>query len=105
MDPAQILGNSGSIARRLPGYEHRPQQLTMASDVAEALAQKRHLIVEAGDGGRQEFCLSGSGHTPRHVGRIAAGSAETRRDLDPYDQPAGTIDEQGPALAEQRDPP
>ena len=55
MNPEDILGPHGSIARRLPNYEHRPQQLQMAAAVADALAKKQHLIVEAGTGVGKSF--------------------------------------------------
>jgi len=44
------LGPDGPIARRLSGYEYRPQQLQMAEAVARAFESSRHLIVEAGTG-------------------------------------------------------
>ncbi len=50
-----ILGADGSIARRLSGYEARPQQLEMAEAVATAIAGKRHLMVEAGTGVGKSF--------------------------------------------------
>jgi ATP-dependent DNA helicase DinG len=50
-----ILGPDGSIARRLPGYESRPQQLRMAEAVADAIAGQRHLMVEAGTGVGKSF--------------------------------------------------
>ncbi len=52
---ADILGPSGSIARRLSNYEDRPQQLEMAEAVAAAIAARRHLIVEAGTGVGKSF--------------------------------------------------
>lgn len=52
---ADILGPEGSIARRLPHYELRPQQLEMADAVAKAIAAKRHLCVEAGTGVGKSF--------------------------------------------------
>ena len=55
MDPAEILGPDGSIARRLPSYEHRQQQLEMATSVADALRSRKHLIVEAGTGVGKSF--------------------------------------------------
>lgn len=55
LTPREILGPHGSIARRLPNYEHRPQQLDMADAVAEALERRRHLIVEAGTGVGKSF--------------------------------------------------
>ena len=40
----------GVLARCHPNYEYRPGQLEMAEAVEAALADKRHLIVEAGTG-------------------------------------------------------
>lgn len=52
----QILGPTGAIARRLgEEYEHRPQQLQMAEAVERALAEGRHLLVEAGTGVGKSF--------------------------------------------------
>jgi ATP-dependent DNA helicase DinG len=51
-----ILGPQGSIARRLGDkYEHRPQQLEMASAVERAFGQGHHLLVEAGTGVGKSF--------------------------------------------------
>ena len=50
-----ILGPEGRIAARLQNYEHRMQQLEMADAVATALADKRHLVVEAGTGVGKSF--------------------------------------------------
>ena len=55
MKPIEILGNAGSIARRLERYEERPQQLQMANAVQQAILQKQHLIVEAGTGVGKSF--------------------------------------------------
>ena len=52
---ADILGPSGRIAARLKHYESRPEQLAMAEAVAEAIARKRHLLVEAGTGVGKSF--------------------------------------------------
>ncbi|MFN5288362.1 MAG: helicase, partial [Planctomyces sp.] len=52
---ASVLGTSGSIARRLPGYEPRPEQLAMAQAVEQAIATKKHLIAEAGTGVGKSF--------------------------------------------------
>ncbi len=43
------------IARALPSYEPRPQQLAMAEAVARAIADRRHLLVEAGTGVGKSF--------------------------------------------------
>jgi len=45
-----ILGPAGALARALPGYEHRHDQLAMAHEVANALEARRYLVVEAGTG-------------------------------------------------------
>jgi ATP-dependent DNA helicase DinG len=55
MSIASILGPQGSIASRLAHYESRPQQLEMAQSVAEAIADGRHLMVEAGTGVGKSF--------------------------------------------------
>ena len=52
---AEILAPGGRIAARLPGYEHRPQQLEMAAAVERAIARREHLIVEAGTGVGKSF--------------------------------------------------
>ncbi|MCX8052592.1 MAG: DEAD/DEAH box helicase family protein [Armatimonadetes bacterium] len=46
----KLLGPEGRFASLCPEYEHRPEQLEMAKAVAEALVDKRHLVVEAGTG-------------------------------------------------------
>lgn len=51
----KILRPGGLIAQHLTGYEHRPQQLTMAEAVVSALSQEEHLIVEAGTGVGKSF--------------------------------------------------
>jgi ATP-dependent DNA helicase DinG len=55
LDVASILGPSGLIARRLPSYESRPQQLQMAQAVWQALKDKQHLVAEAGTGVGKSF--------------------------------------------------
>src|SRR5947209_291081 len=55
MSSASILGPDGLIASRLPRYESRPQQLEMARAVEEAIADGRHLMVEAGTGVGKSF--------------------------------------------------
>jgi ATP-dependent DNA helicase DinG len=55
MSLASILGPDGTVARRLNNYEPRPQQLQMADSVAAAIADKRHLMVEAGTGVGKSF--------------------------------------------------
>jgi ATP-dependent DNA helicase DinG len=55
MTIASILGSGGAIAERLSNYEARPQQLDMAEAVAGAIADQRHLTVEAGTGVGKSF--------------------------------------------------
>ncbi|HEX9102195.1 MAG TPA: DEAD/DEAH box helicase, partial [Polyangia bacterium] len=45
-----ILGPGGALASAIAGYESRPSQLQMAERVADALARRRPLLVEAGTG-------------------------------------------------------
>jgi ATP-dependent DNA helicase DinG len=52
---AEILGPDGRIAARLAHYERRPEQLAMAEAVAQAIADKHHLIAEAGTGVGKSF--------------------------------------------------
>lgn len=54
-DPIPILGPNGAVARRLPSYESRPEQLQMAKAVARAIDEKHHLMVEAGTGVGKSF--------------------------------------------------
>ena len=55
LDPASILGPGGAVARRLPAYELRDQQLQMAEAVARAIERPGHVIVEAGTGVGKSF--------------------------------------------------
>lgn len=55
IDVDSILGPTGSIARRLPRYETRPQQLELAAAVEKALRGNRHLVAEAGTGVGKSF--------------------------------------------------
>lgn len=50
-----VLAENGYVARRLPGYEARSEQLAMAAAVAEAIAAEEHLMVEAGTGVGKSF--------------------------------------------------
>lgn len=46
----RFLDEGGPIARLLPGYAPRPAQIDMAVEVARALEEGSHLVVEAGTG-------------------------------------------------------
>src|SRR5579883_1315909 len=55
MSIASILGPGGIIAQKLAQYEPRSQQLHMADAVDQAIAERRHLMVEAGTGVGKSF--------------------------------------------------
>jgi len=55
MKVAEALGEEGMVARRLPGFEVRPQQIEMAAAVKQAFETNRHLLVEAGTGVGKSF--------------------------------------------------
>jgi len=48
--PDDLLAPGGRLAARLSGWESRPQQLEMANLVAAAIAERRHVVIEAGTG-------------------------------------------------------
>jgi ATP-dependent DNA helicase DinG len=52
---ADHLGPDSTVAKALPGFRPRPQQLEMAAAVEEAVAEGRHLVVEAGTGVGKSF--------------------------------------------------
>ncbi|MCM2312972.1 MAG: ATP-dependent DNA helicase, partial [Steroidobacteraceae bacterium] len=51
----ELFGPEGPLARNLPGYAPRPEQLEMAEHVAAALDARETLIVEAGTGTGKTF--------------------------------------------------
>lgn len=55
MSHPDILSAGGAIAQRLGNYEPRPQQVQMADSVARAIADRQHLMVEAGTGVGKSF--------------------------------------------------
>jgi ATP-dependent DNA helicase DinG len=55
IDAESVLGPGGLVARELPGYEVRDQQIQMARAIREAFAKGRHLAVEAGTGVGKSF--------------------------------------------------
>ena len=46
----QFFSRHGTLSKWHPNYEYRPGQLAMAEAVESALADRKHLIVEAGTG-------------------------------------------------------
>ena len=51
----EIFSHGGLISQHLDGYEFRQEQLQMAHEVARALIDAEHLIVEAGTGVGKSF--------------------------------------------------
>ena len=90
---ADILGPEGAIARRLKGYEERPEQLEMARAVEQAIRGKKHLVVEAGTGVGKSFAYL----VPAI---LAATDAEAKRASD-ADPPRVVISTHTIALQEQ----
>lgn len=52
---SNLLAEGGPIARRLPGFEPRPQQIEMATAVERTIARNERLFVEAGTGTGKSF--------------------------------------------------
>jgi ATP-dependent DNA helicase DinG len=50
MTVRSFFGRDGILSGAHPNYEFRPGQLQMAQEIEAALAEKRHLLVEAGTG-------------------------------------------------------
>ncbi len=46
----KLLGPESPLAKKLPGYEYRAEQVKMAAAVSKTLAEKKILLVEAGTG-------------------------------------------------------
>ncbi len=66
-----ILGPDGALSRLLPAFEHRPQQVEAGSAIAEAMAQGRHCLVEAGTGvGKSLAYLSAILTLPEKAGPV-----------------------------------
>src|SRR5262245_20436329 len=74
LTPASVLGPQGRIAQRLKQYEHRPEQLQMADDVARAIAAYPVRTCEPGTGVGKSFpylvppilaATAGQGERPR----------------------------------------
>jgi len=53
LDPkavTDLIDENGPLARNIPGYEHRVQQIEMTGAIVEAFNQSRHIMIEAGTG-------------------------------------------------------
>ena len=55
LDAAVMFAEAGPIARRLAGYEPRPQQVEMATAVDRCLERRGRMLVEAGTGVGKSF--------------------------------------------------
>jgi ATP-dependent DNA helicase DinG len=88
-----LLGPEGPIARRLPDFEVRPQQVQLASAVERALQTHRHLIAEAGTGTGKSFAylLPAAVHADSHQGEgpivISTRTIALQEQLDQKDLP------------------
>src|SRR5215470_2202280 len=52
---ARIFGPQGPLARELPAYRFREQQLAMAEAIARAIEERSQLLAEAGTGTGKTF--------------------------------------------------
>jgi len=71
MNVRELLSPGGTVARRLPGYEERPEQVELAEAVDHAFRERRHLVAEAGTGVGKSFAylLPAVLHALRNPGR------------------------------------
>jgi len=71
LDVRTLLQSDGPIARRLPGFEVRPQQLDLSLAIERAFAERRHLIAEAGTGVGKSFAylLPSALHADKNQGQ------------------------------------
>jgi ATP-dependent DNA helicase DinG len=94
--PDDFLAPGGRLAARLTGWESRPEQLEMARLVAQAIAERRHAVIEAGTGvGKSLAYLVPAvlAATADQVEDNAAGAALSPADADQddgVDEPVGT---------------
>ena len=89
LDPTSVLGSDGVIARRLPSYEHRDEQLAMARAVTAAIERPGHLLVEAGTGVGKSFAYL----VPAI--QAAVDAQEEGRRLDTHHRAPGATGRQG----------
>ena len=88
-----LLRPDGAVARRLDGYEERPQQLELATAVESALRDRHHLVAEAGTGVGKSFAylLPAVLHADRNQGRgpviVSTRTIALQQQLDTQDLP------------------
>lgn len=59
IDVQELFSGQGALARALPGYAPRAEQVAMAAAVAQALRERSTLVVEAGTGVGKTFAYLG----------------------------------------------
>ena len=93
LDVNAILGPGGKIANRIARYEHRQEQMQMAAEVARALEQRSHLVVEAGTGVGKSF-----GYLVPAILYATAGESTLERNEDGSDWDPEDATPAGPSL-------
>jgi len=93
--PDEFLAPGGRLAARLTGWEARPQQLEMANLIAEAIARRRHAIVEAG---------TGVGKSLAYLVPAVLAATEDQAEEPPQDAADEDVDDEGTATAPGRRP-
>jgi len=76
--PDDFLAPQGRLAARLAGWESRPEQLAMAGVVAEAIASRRHAVIEAGTGVGKSLAYLVPAVLAATADQAEAGSGDTR---------------------------
>jgi len=82
--PDDFLAPGGRLAARLTGWESRPQQSEMARLVAQAIAERRHAVIEAGTGVGKSLAYL--------VPAVLAATADQADDGTPGEVPAPELD-------------
>ncbi|MHC4953785.1 MAG: ATP-dependent DNA helicase [Planctomycetota bacterium] len=72
----ECLGDGSPVADALPGYRARPEQLGMAEAVESAIAERHHLVIEAGTGVGKSFAylVPALGHIAGGGGRVVVAT-------------------------------
>ena len=55
LDVTHMLGPNGPLAKRLPDFEYRKEQMEMTREIQSCLEKGKHLLVEAGTGVGKSF--------------------------------------------------
>jgi len=57
LDPEEVLGDQGPIAKQFSNYESRPPQIKMAQTIRDSMNQLKHLFSEAGTGTGKSYAF------------------------------------------------